>query len=81
MYFVVQPKSFGYHDDTAGIVVEIIHRPIDNSLGKSVPARISVLVESRGFSTVGLERILPIILFLILITIIVHFFYKTKIKK
>jgi hypothetical protein len=77
---VKPPKSFGYHDETCSVTVEIIHGPANNPSEKYPPYRISVLVESRGFSIYGIEIIL-----LIIISIIIlgsgYFIYKRKNKK
>jgi hypothetical protein len=78
---VKPPKSFGYHDVTCAIIVEIIHGPTDNPSEKYSPERITVIVESRGFSMFGIEIIFFIIIIAIFIIISCYYIYKRKNKK
>jgi hypothetical protein len=73
------PKSFGYHDDTAGIVIEMVPVRAENSLDVGPPERISVLVESRGFSVIGVEAFaIPIIFILVIIFLIYYFLIRKR---
>jgi hypothetical protein len=79
-YLTVRPpKGFGYHDDTAGIIVQMTPARAEKTDDQGVSERISVLVESRGFSIIGLEMIvLPIIVILVIIFLIYYFLIRKK---
>ena len=76
------PRGFGYHDDGANIEIEVTPaRAQDlNNVGKT--ETISVLVESRGFSLVGIEQILiPLIIIIAIAVFIFYYFKKWKPQK
>jgi hypothetical protein len=73
------PKSFGYHDENAGIVVEMTPERAENSNDKGNPERISVLVESRGFSVIGIEAFaIPLIIIIVIIFLIYYFLIRKR---
>lgn len=77
---VKPPKSFGYHDDTAGVVIEMIPERAENPLEVGSAERITVLVESRGFSVIGLEAFAIPLIFIILIIFLIYYFLIRKRK-
>jgi len=70
------PRGFGYHDDGANIEIEVTPaRAQDpNNVGKT--ETISVLVESRGFSLVGIEQILIPLIIIIAIAVFIFYYFK-----
>jgi hypothetical protein len=73
------PKTFGYHDETSGIVVEMVPERAENPSDKGSPERISVLVESRGFSVIGIEMLLlPLVIIVVIIFLIYYFIIRKR---
>ncbi|KYK20898.1 hypothetical protein AYK24_03435 [Thermoplasmatales archaeon SG8-52-4] len=71
---VKPPKSSGYHDDTAGITIEMAPHHAEDSNDKGNAERISVLVESRGIigtEEKGFEIDTTYLLILIIIILII----------
>ena len=83
VYLTVKPpKGFGYHDDTASILVKYTPWMAENTqfVGKSKP--ISVLVESRGFSVIVIEMIiLPIIIIVVVLLLLYYYVIKKRFGK
>lgn len=76
------PKNMGYHDDNAGIKVSMTpHRAENPTEDFGTPTDITVIVESRGFSTVGIEAVLPIIIVIFVILFFIYWFFKKQRKK
>ena len=76
---VKPPKSFGYHDDTAGIRVEMTPERAENPSDQGAPESVTVLVESRGVSVIGFEIVvLPIIIIVLIIFFIYYFLIRKK---
>lgn len=73
---VKPPKGFGYHDDYEGFVVECTPAWAENTKIQGVTETVSVAVESRGISVIGIEVILPFIILIILVVIAVYLFLK-----
>ncbi len=75
VYLTIKPpKGFGYHDETKNIVVEYIPRMAERPEFEGVEGTISVLVESRGFSVIGIEVVLlPLIMIIVIIYLLYHF--------
>jgi hypothetical protein len=75
-YLVIKPpKGFGYHLDEEKITVTLQPIKADDATKKGEPVYITVLVQSRGFSTPGFEAITLIGAFAIL------FIFMTYIRK
>jgi hypothetical protein len=70
------PKSFGYHDDLNVFTIEFIPAWAENIAIRGLPEQITVLVESRGISVIGIEVILPIIMLIILIIYAIYYVNK-----
>ena len=80
-YLVVKPpKGFGYHDDEKTIKISMEPVRADNQKDRGEKIYEDFLVESQGFSTYGIEAVLPIILVIVVIILLV-FYYLKKIKK
>ena len=76
---VKPPKSFGYHDDTSSIVVEMTPERAENPADQGSPERVSVLVESRGISFIGFEVvIIPIIIIIVIIFLVYYYMFRKK---
>jgi len=81
VYLTVRPpKGFGYHDDDAVIRVKITPKYADDTNIQGESEYLTVNVESRGLSVIGIEILIPIIIIILLVIITVQFFIK-KIKK
>ena len=73
--YVIPPRGFGFHHDTATIgVIVNIENP------NSIPEYLHFIVESSGFSIIGIELALIVILFVICISIIGYLLFKKRIK-
>ncbi len=80
-YLVVKPpKGFGYHDDENTIKISMEPVRADNQKDRGEKIYENFLIESHGFSTYGIEAVLPIILVIVVIILLV-FYYLKKIKK
>jgi len=83
VYLTVRPpRGFGYHDDSASIVIrytpEMVEQP--TFVGASKP--INVLIESRGISVIGFEIILlPIIVIIVVLLFLYFYVFKKRIGK
>lgn len=78
---VKPPKSFGYHDDRANIRIKVIPAYADIPTNRGEPEYITVAVESRGVSLIGIEVILPIIILIILVIVGIYMLYKKRLIK
>ena len=80
-YLVVKPpKGFGYHSEENTIKISMEPVRADNPKDRGEKLHENFLVESQGFSTYGIEAVLPIILVIVVIILIVFYYFK-KIKK
>jgi len=80
-YLMVRPpKNFGYHDDDASIRVKMTPARAEDTSNIGNSEYVTVIVESRGFSIIGLEAILPIIIVVILLVAIAIWYLKKKIR-
>jgi hypothetical protein len=75
---VYPPKGFGYHDDIANIRVEVTPTWAEDSNIRGKPEPITVTVESRGLSFIGIEVILPIIILIVLVIIVLYLIFIKK---
>jgi hypothetical protein len=75
------PKSFGYHDDDASIKVKITPAYADDTTLQGNTESLTVIVESRGISVIGIELILPIIILIIVILVIIYLVIKRSKEK
>jgi hypothetical protein len=76
------PKGFGFHDDTASIFIKFTPEMAENPTYKGDPQTLDILVESRGFSIIGIEvLILPIIVIVIIILLLYYFIIKKRSEK
>ena len=79
VYLTVKPpKGFGYHDDSVTLIIEYTPAWSEDITQKGVTEQVSVAVESRGISVIGIEVVLPII---ILILVVIFFAYYYLFKK
>ena len=83
VYLTVKPpKGFGYHDDTASILVKYTPWMAENPQFIGNSKSINVLVESRGFSVIGIEIvILPIIIIIVVLLLLYNFVIKKRLRK
>ena len=80
-YLTVRPpKSFGYHDDDASIRVKLTPARAENTDQQGKSEYVTVIVESRGFSIVGLEVAGPVIIGIAALVIGLVFFYMRRKK-
>jgi len=76
---VKPPKGFGYHDDMATIIVSYTPKMAENLNFVGDTRTVDVLIESRGFSVIGMEiLLLPVILIIALLLVIYYFVYKKR---
>jgi len=83
-YLTVRPpKGMGYHDDDAGIRVSLTPYRADNPKpeDKGVPTYLTAIVESRGFSTIGIEGALPVIIVIFVILFFAYWYIKKQRNK
>lgn len=78
---VKPPKSFGYHDEYETIVIEYTPRWAENVQVRGITEIVTVAVESRGISVIGIEVILPIIVLIILVIFAIYYLYKQMKRK
>lgn len=83
VYLTVRPpKTFGYHDDTATIVVNYTPEMAEQSQFKGDTKQINVLIDSRGISVIGIETlILPIIIIIVILLLVYYFVIKKRFGK
>ncbi len=80
-YLVVKPpKGFGYHSDEETIKISMEPVRADDQKDRGEKIYENFLVESQGFSTYGIEAVLPIILVIIVIILIVVYYLKKNKK-
>jgi hypothetical protein len=78
-YLTVRPPhTFGYHYDIASIQVKITPARAENDKERGEPQYATVVVESRGFSVIGLEFVAPIIIIVALAIFLVYFYMRRK---
>ena len=81
VYLTVRPpKGFGYHDDDAVIRVKITPKYADDTNIQGESEYLTVSVESRGLSIIGIEIMIPILILIFLGVITAHILIK-RIKK
>jgi len=83
VYLTVRPpKGFGYHDEDGMIRVKVTPSYWQDTSLEGSPETVSVLVESRGFSVIGIEMILlPLIVIIAIILFLYYGIYKKKLMK
>jgi uncharacterized membrane protein len=82
VYLTVKPpKGFGYHDDSVTLIVEYTPAWSEDIEKKGVTEQVSVGIESRGISVIGIEVILPIIILILLIIFFVYYLLKKMRRK
>lgn len=82
VYLTVKPpKGFGYHDEIETLIVEYTPVWSQNNLIQGATEQVSVSVESRGISVIGIEVILPIIILILLIIFVVYYLIKKMRRK
>ena len=74
------PKSLGYHDDDASIRVKMTPARAENTQNRGEPEYVTVVVESRGVSILGLEVIAPIIIVIVAVILAILYFFMRKRK-
>lgn len=74
------PRGFGYHDDKQTIQIKVIARYYSSGSVNEREYPLDVTVQSRGFSIIGIEVPLILILLIVLFIVAVVFLFK-KIKK
>lgn len=76
-YLTVRPpKDFGYHDDISTITVSLEPARAEDTTDRGSVETVTVSVESRGFSFVGGEIVLPIIIIIVALLFVVYWFIK-----
>jgi hypothetical protein len=78
---VKPPKGFGYHDDYEGFVIEYTPAWAEDINITGETEHVSLAVESRGISVIGIEVILPIIILIVLVIVAIYYFIKKMQKK
>ena len=73
---VKPPKGFGYHDDYEGFIIEYTPAWADNPEKRGITQQVSIAIESRGISVIGIEAVLPIIVLIILLIFVVYYLIK-----
>ena len=71
------PKGFGYHYDEESIRVTMTPARAEDIQNRGESSYVTVIVESRGFATTGLEPIILIITLLVVV-IVIYFILKKK---
>lgn len=77
---IIPSRELGYHYDDAQITVKITPAFADDITNKGKPLYANFIVKNRGFSTSGMEVIVPIMLILIIIVAFVIFLVLRKHK-
>jgi hypothetical protein len=70
---VAPPDGFGFHHDTATFSVIVARE-------SPIPTTLNFMVESSGFSTIGIEPILLVIILISCISVIAYLLFKKKSK-
>jgi len=78
---VTPPKGFGYHDDQYTFKIEYTPCWSNDPSKTGAIEQITVAVQSRGLSVIGIEVILPIIILIIVILFIAYIFIKRMLRK
>jgi len=79
VYLTVRPpKGFGYHDDDAIIRVKITPKYADDTSIQGESEYLTVSVESRGLSIIGIEIVLAIVLLIVLVIIVLYLIFVKK---
>jgi len=73
---VKPPKGFGYHDDSRTFIIEYIPTWAEAPEIRGYPEQLSIAIESRGISVIGIEVILPIIILIILVIFAIYYLEK-----
>ena len=73
---VYPPKGFGYHDDIANVRVKVTPTWAENTNIRGNYEYVTVNVESRGISVIGIEVVLSVIVLIVLIIIGIYLIYK-----
>ena len=77
---VKPPKGFGYHDDVASVVIRYTPEMAENPIFVGETRIVDVLIESRGFSIIGIEIVLIPIIVIVLILFAIYYFVVKKRK-
>jgi len=70
------PKGFGYHDEDVSVRVSMVPARAENTQDRGNPEYVTVIVESRGFSVIGAEVIIPIVVLILVVLFVVYFLFK-----
>lgn len=82
VYLTVKPsRGFGYHDETESIIIEYYPAWSENLKYRGVTEQISVSIESRGISVIGIEVILPIIILIALVILVIYYFFFRRMRR
>jgi hypothetical protein len=83
VYLTVKPpKTFGYHDDTASISIEYTPQMVERPEFSGPPQPLNVMIDSRGFSFIGIEMIiLPIIIIVVILFLVYYVIIKKRLEK
>jgi len=73
---VQPPKTFGYHFEKQTVQLELTATYYGKTGQQTDTYPLDVTVESRGFSTIGIEIPILIIVFIVLIILVVLFYFK-----
>ncbi len=72
------PKGFGYHDDRAIIKVKVTPKYADDTNIQGDFEFLTVSVESRGLSVIGIEIVLAIVILILLVIIVIYLIFVKK---
>jgi len=72
---VYPPKGFGYHDDIANIRVKVTPTWAENTAIEGKYEYVTLNIQSRGISVIGIEVVLSIIVLIILIIVGIYLVY------
>ena len=72
----IPPKGFGYHDDQATFVIEYTPIFSNNPSYSGEPQTLTIAIQSRGVSIIGIEVILPIIILIVVVLFLIYLFIK-----
>jgi len=78
---ITSPTEFGYHYDKANIKVKITPARAENTNEMGHPLYATFIIESRGYSSSGIEGILPLFTVVIILVSVIVLLIKRKINK
>jgi len=73
---VYPPKGFGYHDDIANIRVKVTPTWAENTAIEGKYEYVTLNIQSRGISVIGIEVVLSVVLLIALIIVGIYLVYK-----